>query len=153
MLKTTEPSSSLSSAELFCVAPHLIDSYWPHVVTLVRNAVLRGRGDYTVEYVYKRLKKNQALLWLVVKDGAIKAAGTTEINSMLDGPQRVCVITTFAGNNIADYDYLMDDIEHYAISEQCSLIRVYGREGWSRYLRNRGYKQPWIALEKRLGSE
>jgi|SRR5271157_316988 len=138
--------------DLICVAPHLVNKVWPHVKHFIERALIRGHSDYTLDYVYRKLKHREALLWLVMDPTKqhLKAAGTTEIVGMIVSHRRVCVITTYGGTVVSAWQKLLARIENYARDEKCELIRLYGREGWKRFLRDDGYVEPWIALEKRL---
>jgi hypothetical protein len=154
-LKLTELSSGLSGAatELLCVDPDLIDKIWPHVKHFVKRAIERSMSDYTLDYVYRKLLLGESLLWIEAEGKDILAAATTEICGVLDTNKRVCVITTMGGKTSDMFLHHLSKIEQYAREEKCELVRLYGRPGWARVLSDHGYKEPWVALEKSLGSK
>lgn len=137
-------------AKFLCVAPTLINEFWPRVVTFFARATYRSNADYTPEYIKRKLDVGASLLWIVVENKQIVAAMTTEICGLLDTDERVMVITSCGGTLIKHWDQILAQAEKYAKSEACQRVRVYGRPGWARFLRNHGYRQPWIALEKRV---
>lgn len=146
---SSSPSAAATDAQVICVAPQFLDKVWPHTRRWLERAIDRGHGDYSLDYVYRQLKANKSLLWVAwSKQRGLLAACTTEIVGMLDTNDRVCVITTYGG--IMPEPSYLDRIEKYARDEKCVLMRLYGRSGWNRVLRERGYTQPWVAIEKRL---
>jgi len=134
--------------ELICVAPSHIDQIWPHVSHFIATALKRGCSDYRLDYIHAKLKAGEALLWVVWDQKTFAAAATTEICSML-GEGRLLVITAHGGQDKL-WDKYLPELEKYAAAEGCDRVRLYGRHGWIRVLRDHGYTQPWIALEKRI---
>lgn len=144
-------------AKLLCVAPHLVDDIWPHVVKLVERALIEGRSDYTPEQIKARIEEGKALLWVIwsepkidqLEPGELLAIGTTEIVGLDDG-RRVCVIAQCAGRKLKEWEHLLAEIERYARQENCVAVRIYGRSGWVRYFKGAGYTQPWSVVEKKV---
>jgi hypothetical protein len=136
--------------QLICVAPDYVEQIWPHVASFVERALIRSKSDYSLDYVYRKLKGNMSLLWVVWNGDRLVACATTEICSLVDRG-RVLVITTCGGRDAKAWLKFLYDLEDYARDEKCDRVRLYGREGWKRALRDQGYVEPWIALEKRIG--
>jgi hypothetical protein len=134
--------------QLLCVAPHLVDSIWPHVSHLIESALRESRSDLTAAHIRSKIDGGKSLLW-IVWDRSLLGAGTTEI-AKLENSRRICVITTCAGRDHGAWEHVLDDIERYAKQEGCDAVRFYGRSGWIRRLKWRGYTQPWIVCEKRI---
>lgn len=111
--------------------------------------MINGNSDYHPGYIEKKLASGDALLWVVWEDKKISAAATTEICSVVDR-DRILVITSFGGSMPEQWAMFLEQLEQYAKDEKCTRIRGYGRPGWSRFLKNYGYKQPWIVFEKRV---
>lgn len=136
--------------QFLCVAPSVVDRLWPHVVRFIERAAIRSNADYSTEYIKRKLDEGSSLLWVVSQNGTIVAAMTTEICGMLDTDERIMVITTAGGSLVEHWETILAQVEQYARDESCTRVRVYGRQGWVRILRDYGYTQPWIALEKRV---
>jgi hypothetical protein len=124
---------------------------WPIAKVFVKAALDRVPSDYTVDYVYRKLKAGRSMMSVAFKHSKLVMVLTTEICSMLeDAGTRVCVITSFSAENLDDVEQYLPILERYAKMENCKLIRLYGRHGWLRRLRDHGYEQPWIALDKEV---
>lgn len=151
--RQTALSTSLSAAEikLICVAPQFVDKVWPYVRRWLDQALIRGHADHSLDLIYRQLKAKTALLWVAHRKETIHAACTTEIVKAVEGNDRWCVISTYGGSMPPSWEKMLERIEQYARDENCALMRLYGRSGWNRVLRDRGYHQAWVALEKRLG--
>ncbi len=133
-----------------CVAPDYVDQIWPHVAGFINQALARGNAEQPIEYTYLQLKRQAALLWVVWDGKTILAAAVTEIVNPVGTDKRHCMITACGGQSLKLWLKFLDRIEQYARDENCEKLRIYGRPGWLRILHDRGYEQPWVALEKRL---
>jgi len=130
---------------LICVAPQFVEAIWPHAERLIAAALDRSESDFTTAHIKARIDAGQSLLW-IVWDSALVGAGTSSIEKLENG-RKVCVVGTFAGDGWKD---ALPQIEQYARQEGCSAVRIYGRHGWVRQLRDRGYTQPWVVMEKKI---
>jgi len=123
-----------------CVDPQHVGKIWFRVRGLVAAALKRGSGETTIEEVEKELATGLMLLWLGMDGPTIISAGVTQLTT--DG---VCTLVAYGGRR---EDHLMETIESYARDEGCKKVRVIGREGWKRVLKQ--YRQPYIVLEKSI---
>lgn len=144
----------MSGENLLCVAPHLVDQIWPHVIRLIERALIKSGSDLSIEQIKAKIDNGNALLWIIwaqpsTQSGELMAAGTTELVTLNNG-RKLCVIATGAGRDLKQWDHLFADIERYAKGENCEAVRCYGRLGWARYLKDMGYEQPWIVVEKKV---
>ena len=121
------------------VDPQMVGRVWFRVRGLIAAALIRGNGDTTIEEVEQDLASGLMLLWLGVDGIEIISAGITQLT---DG---VCTLVAYGGRR---EDHLMQTIEDYARDEGCKKVRVLGRKGWARVLKD--YSQPYIILEREL---
>lgn len=145
---------------LICVAPNLVDQFWPYVQSLVEMAFWAGRGDDSAEALYKDLKADKALLWIVWDDCQKEIACAAITKLFLFNRGKTCIIAACAArsqsnvfadlNRMDRWSQLMTTVEKYAKDEGCKYIRLSGRRGWVYYYRNQGWYEPWITLEKEL---
>ena len=134
-----------STVELVCVDPERVHDVWAHVAPRIRSAIERtGLSDFA-ELERDVLRGGQQL-WLAWNGEAIEAAATTHLT--LVGPQKVCVITTCAGEHMKQWLPLLSYIERYAKAEGCAIIRIFGRHGWQRVLPE--YEVSNVVLDKEL---
>jgi hypothetical protein len=136
-------------ANLLCVAPHLVDDIWPLAVDLIESALIRSESDLSVEAIKAKIDADKSYLWIVWSFGRrqLLAALTTELVKLENG-RKLCVIGTCGGKDMDTWIHLLPEMEGYARMEGCDALRFYGRKGWVRYYRSRGYTQPWVVMEK-----
>lgn len=124
----------------------MVEALWPYVVRFIGSALERSASDFTIERIKQKIDSGQSYLW-IIWDGELLAAGTTELNALENG-RKLCVITTWAGKDMENWDHLFGQLEDYARAEGCAAMRICGRQGWARRLKARGWRQPYIVLEK-----
>jgi hypothetical protein len=132
--------------EIYCVEPKMIEHVWPLVEPMLASAFERQRSDSTLAAIEYDLRHALQLLWIASNGAAIVAAATTELCLVPAG--KICSITAAAGVNTRLWDQFMPMVERYARAEGCSSLRVSGRPGWKRVLRD--FDEPWITLNKDL---
>lgn len=132
-------------AEAICVDPKEVGKLWPHVAPWIKRAMERGDLG-TFAAVEADVMAGHALLWLVWQAPDIKAAAVTQISR--SERSKVCMIVACGGEGITLWLPLIGKIEAYARDEGCDLVRILGRKGWTRVLKD--YRAPSVVLEKRL---
>jgi hypothetical protein len=118
---------------------------WPLVGGLIQQALKRGAVTPDLD-IARRLADGSALLWLAWDGRQIHAAAVTELTSR--NGRRVCTVVACGGRRRGLWLHLLRDLEFYAAAEDCSVMQMLGRPGWSRLLKD--YRVTSIALEKEL---
>jgi hypothetical protein len=142
-------ASAAACAELVCVGPADARDVLPLIASRIRAAIRRtGLSDAgTIE---SDLACGRALLWLALggteEDVTVDAVATTRLE--LTDAGQVCVITACEGKNMALWLPLIRGIEHYAKAEGCRCVRIFGRKGWLRVLKD--YRQTHVIIDKEL---
>ena len=129
---------------LICVPPKEVHLIWPQARNLIRAAIEKTDLSDFADIEYDVLSGDQ-LLWLAVSDH-IEAAATTHLIKTRGSP--VLVITACSGHNRERWLPLMAQIETYAKNEGASRVRLYGRPGWQRALKD--YHVEHVIMEKAL---
>lgn len=132
------------TVDLCCVDPKTVHEIWPQAKDLIRAAIERTGLSEFADIECDVLSGDQ-LLWLVISDH-IEAAVTTHL--IKTGGRPVCVITACSGSQRERWIELRRKIERYAKSEGCQCVRLYGRIGWQRVLKD--YRVEHVILEKEL---
>lgn len=88
----------------------------------------------------------RALLWLVWNEPDIEGCAVTQLGRT--EKSKVCTIVACGGEDARRWISLIGRIEEYARAEGCDVVRILGRKGWQRMLRN--YSAPKVVLERRL---
>ncbi len=126
--------------KLVCVNPNNVGNLWPHVRGIIKRAIDRGHTDWG--FLERNLYSGSWLLWLIWDGEQIKGAVVTGLVG------DACEIIACAGDDYREWIHLISEIEDYARAEGMTSMRLIGRRGWSRVLRD--YKQTLVMLEKKL---
>ena len=102
---------------------------------------LAYQDDWTIDGVKSVLDAGKAQLWC-----GQKSCGVTELLDHQNG--RVCNIWLASGELKELTEKMLPDVQAWAASKGCVKIKMSGRKGWQRVLKD--FFQPHIILEKRL---
>jgi len=133
-----------STVSLVCIDPKLVHEVWPKARDLIRAAIEQTGLSEFQDIEYDVLSGDQ-FLWLAIGNG-IEAAATTHL--IKTGGKPVCVLTACSGTQRERWLPLFAKIEDYARVEGCKCVRIYGRKGWERVLKN--YRVEHVILERAL---
>ena len=134
-----------ASASLHCIPPQLAREIWPLVRDRLYAAVRRTDLSHSVD-IARDVLHGDGVLWIASNGEEIEAAAVT----LLTRTDRhlVCLITALGGSNMESWLPLLSEIEDWARSEGAGLVRVMGRPGWGRVLKN--YHVSNVVLERAL---
>ena len=134
-----------ASASLHCIPPQLAREIWPLVRDRLYAAVRRTDLSHSVD-IARDVLHGDGVLWIASNGEEIEAAAVT----LLTRTDRhlVCLITALGGSNMESWLPLLSEIEDWARSEGAALVRVIGRPGWGRVLKN--YHVSNVVLERAL---
>jgi hypothetical protein len=133
-----------SKAELICIDPKRVHEFWPFVKVLIHRAVTRGGGDFN--QVKHDVLCGLDLLWIAYDGERIIASAITSLGT-LNG-KKTCTIVACGGAGWKRFGHLIEGIENYATGESCTAMRIYGRTGWQRLLKDYGVRR--VVLEKEI---
>ncbi|KRR21911.1 hypothetical protein CQ13_07700 [Bradyrhizobium retamae] len=130
---------------MHCIPPQLAREIWPQVREKLYAAVRRTDLSHTVD-IARDVLHGDGVLWLACDGQEIEAAAVT----LLTRTDRhlVCLITALGGSNMESWLPLLSEVEDWARSEGAALVRVMGRPGWVRVLKN--YHVSNVVLERAL---
>jgi hypothetical protein len=131
-----------------CIPVKEIDFFLPHIIQHVTASLRRAHSDLKPAHVIRKLKSGDARLWIVWDGEKIMSATTTEICGV-PGESKILIITTHGGLT-KTWDKFLPELEEFAKFNECSEVRIYGRQGWVRALDRHGYKPLWVALTKQV---
>jgi hypothetical protein len=134
-----------ASASLHCIPPQLAREIWPLVRDKLYAAVRRTDLSHSVD-IARDVLHGDGVLWLACDGQEIEAAAVT----LLTRTDRhlVCLITALGGSNMERWLPLLSQIEDWAKAEGAALVRVMGRPGWARVLKD--YEVSNVVLERPL---
>lgn len=133
-----------SSVDLVCVPPVDVSKIWPQARLLIKSAIEHtGLSDF--DHIESQVLSGDQLLWLAISDH-IEAAATTHLIKTRNRP--VLIVTACSGAQRERWLSLRHKIEAYAKAEGCRCVRLYGRKGWERVLKD--YSVEYVIMEKVL---
>ena len=144
MHRPTERFVMLSSVDLCCVPPADVSKVWGLASGLIRAAIDQTKLSEFAD-IEKQVLAGEQLLWLAISD-RVEAAATTHLIKTDGKP--VLVVTACAGSQRERWISLRHQIEAYAKAEGCKSVRLYGRKGWQRELKD--YRVEYVIMEKDL---
>lgn len=126
------------------VPGYFVTAMWPRVVDLVRPAIEYFDSGFTEDDILKRLQVSDMQLWVV---GEYEAACITQL--IVYPQHKTCLVVALGGDNMESwFDELMDRIETWAHEMGCKYVEEYGRKGWLRVGKKRGYDQVYTVMRK-----
>ena len=135
------------TADLHSIGRDGVDDVWPYVLPFVEQAVEQSHHD-TLADVRRALYEGTGQLWIASRAGDIVAVCVTQIQMKAKGAD--CSIWICAGHNRQDWQHHMAEIEAWAKTEGCNLMRHNARPGCAKVLKPMGYRMVHVVLEKEL---
>lgn len=127
-----------------CVDPAKVHEVWPHVAADIRNAMDRG-GMGSFDDVERDVLNANGLLWIAWNAPQIEAAAVTKIDT---SNGKACEIVACGGRHSEHWLHILQQIEEFASNEGCDVVRILGRKGWQRVLKD--YRVKKVVLEKKI---
>lgn len=135
--------------QLLLVGEEYLPLVWPHVIPLLSQGKEHWESFATMESLYLDVSSGTRQLWTMNYEGEFVMALFTEIVSY--PTTRVLNILWLGGSGLEVALYLfLDFIELWAIRQGVSSVQVFGRKGWVRKLKRRGYEQTKWVVSKDL---
>jgi hypothetical protein len=136
---------AIACCQLICIDPAQAHEFWPHVASLIKAAMEKGRLSSYAD-VEHAVRNGKALLWLAWNGEKIKAAAVTEL-TYANG-EKFCTIVACGGHERSQWLPLIAGLEAYGRTQGCAAMRIYGRRGWRKLLPE--YRTRRVLLEKEL---
>lgn len=120
---------------------------WPEIVPLLAPAVAQSNGRIDMGSVFDWLQRDLYLLWVVYPEpSSIRAAFLTRTAQY--PRRRMLTVDAAGGSDLAEWVELADrTFRSYARQAELDGVELYGRPGWTRALRNLGWKQSAVLCE------
>lgn len=125
------------------IDPAVVGAIWPYAEGMIEAAFRRTDLD-NIDQTKADVLAGRALLWITWLDEEIKAALVTKI--VKPHTIKACVLVACGGEG--DWPDLIETIKAYAREEGCAVMRLYGRKGWVRVLKD--FKPMHVILDCEL---
>lgn len=135
--------------EVVAIPAELVETAWPTIAPMFQKAIDEGSDEYDIDDLYCMIEENEVLPLAVLFEGRIVAA----IGLKLDvyPIKRVLTILIAGGAQMDEWlTEVMAVIKRLAQEQQADSIRVAGRRGWVKALRDYGYKEIHTTVEMEL---
>ena len=108
---------------------------------MVRRAIDKV-GFNSFDDIERDVLVGGSLAWLAWDGENVLAIAITQTTN------DICTIVACGGHGLRLWYGLIEKLEDYARAEKCTRMRIIGRKGWARVLKN--YWSPCIVLERQL---
>ena len=142
MRTATKPLAGPYLARPWQIDQKDIAAIWPHAEGLLAKAFKRTDLE-SIDQTRDDVLNGRALLW-ITWNGRIEAALVTKI--IKPHTTKICMLIACGG--VGDWPILIETIKQYARNEGCAVVRLYGRRGWQRVLKD--FKPMHVILDCEL---
>ena len=141
-----------SDSQISYVPPQDVGLIWKQIEPLLLKPLEIDGFAYMPKDIFDSILKKKMQLWISWngKTNVVEAAIVTEI---IDYPRlRSCRYFLAGGTNMKSwFNPMKEQIELWAIQNNCQRIELVGRKGWVKWLKD--YKQKHIILMKEFKNE
>jgi hypothetical protein len=139
----------MTSNRVFTGVPStMIDAAWPSVEGFIVSALEYCPGRYTAEHIKEFLKKRDFQLWVVAEGNSILGCALTEI--AVFPLSKICVVRLAGAENTIGWLEYEGIIAAWARQEGASEMEIYGRPGWVKKMKNKGYRATMVTVVRKL---
>jgi hypothetical protein len=124
-----------------------IPGIWDKVVPLLEKAMKHSEGEHTMDTLLETLETQNSQLWIGHEDGEIVHAGITHILIYKTG-KKAAEIFYLGGSRMKEWLEHINIIESWAKAEGCTSVRIIGRKGWEKVMKD--YKPLYLTLTREL---
>ena len=129
------------------VPPADIELVWPLCSDFIEEGCYYG--EVPPDHIYRNCQSGDMQLWLAWSDGKCEGAGVTLLLNCPEG-----LVCQLACMSCADFERCRDEIapqwEAWAKGQGCVSMRINGRPGWERLMRD--YTKRWVVIDKGLSN-
>jgi len=126
-----------------------IAEYWPQIQEMLLK-VPHTWPHHTIESLYNNVVADRIQVWGVGTGTKVNMVLFTQIACHASG--NVLEVIWAGGDKVlGEIDDVVDAaFERFAQYAQCRAIHIFGRDGWERHLKSRGFKKIAIVLERKV---
>jgi len=143
--------------ELVRIPTKELDKVWGLIEKDIRKALLFSGQLSDSAFVLKTAKEGKFQIWILwdkVQKTSVEKYFGVVITEIVEKPLgKVCHIYMMTGRQRHKWQYLIKDIEKFALEEKCSVMELIARPGWQKILNQFGYKRTHVVLEKQIKQE
>mgnify|MGYP006394855509 FL=1 len=134
-----------------------LDTVWSLIEKDIKDALAYSGNLTSSSFVLEKSKENKFQVWVLwdkdKKTTREKYFGVVVTELIKRELGKVCHIYIMTGRQRHKWQFLVKDIEQFAIDEDCLMMELLARPGWKRILNNFDYKMTHVVLEKKLNNK
>jgi hypothetical protein len=134
-----------------------LDTVWSLIEKDIKDALAYSGNLTSSSFVLEKSKENKFQVWVLwdkdKKTTREKYFGVVVTEIIKRELGKVCHIYIMTGRQRHKWQFLVKDIEQFAIDEDCLMMELLARPGWKRILNNFDYKMTHVVLEKKLNNK
>ena len=134
-----------------------LDIVWSLIEKDIKDALAYSGNLTSSSFVLEKSKENKFQVWVLwdkdKKTTREKYFGVVVTEIIKRELGKVCHIYIMTGRQRHKWQFLVKDIEQFAIDEDCLMMELIARPGWKRILNNFDYNMTHVVLEKKLNNK
>ena len=135
--------------EQVLIPTNKVEQVWSFAVKDVADALARANGYARAEHIKKWILDNKMKLWILWESKGKKYYGVV-ITEIIQRPLQRCLnIKIMTGRHRDKWQHLIKHVEEFAWKNNCDLLELVARPGWKKVLKQYGYKESHVLLEKK----
>ena len=130
------------------LTPLEVARHWDSIVPYIKRYQKYDVVSMDIDEIKDRALKGLRSIWLWWdRDaGEVSGVGVTELHF----DTGICEILGMAGEDFEGLAEHMEEIEKWVLENNCTILRCYGRYGWTRMLRKHGWRPEKVVMVKDL---
>ena len=126
-----------------------VKQVWSIVVKDIADALARSNAYARAEHIKKDILDNKMQLW-ILWDSETKEYYGVCVTEIIQRPLQRCLnIKIMTGRHRDKWEHLIKHVEEFAWHNNCDLLELVARPGWKKILKQYGYKESHVLLEKK----
>ncbi len=135
--------------EQVLIPTNKVEQVWSFAVKDVADALARSNGYARAEHIKKEILDNKMQLW-ILWDSETKEYYGVCVTEIIQRPLQRCLnIKIMTGRHRDKWQHLIKHVEEFAWKNNCDLLELVARPGWKKVLKQYGYKESHVLLEKK----
>ena len=135
--------------EQVLIPTNKVEQVWSFAVKDVADALARSNGYARAEHIKKEILDNKMQLW-ILWDSETKEYYGVCVTEIIQRPLQRCLnIKIMTGRHRDKWQHLIKHVEEFAWHNNCDLLELVARPGWKKILKQYGYKESHVLLEKK----
>ena len=135
--------------EQVLIPTNKVEQVWSFAFKDVADALARSNGYARAEHIKKDILDNKMQLW-ILWDSETKEYYGVCVTEIIQRPLQRCLnIKIMKGRHRDKWEHLIKHVEEFAWHNNCDLLELVARPGWKKILKQYGYKESHVLLEKK----